>query len=1250
METDLFGMIPRGVLPRSVDEPELRVEDDPASLIAPIFEVFIEGEWVDLSCYLRGVSLQRGTTNATGPIEASVVEVELDNADGLLAPWSQVTPWTTEPTRVFRPNLPVRISITSESDAALDAFASNPIVIVSTAGSPTPADGKPGDLFIDSAERLWGPKLDLDEPEPIDYGEYQFVSDVDETGLGRIFYDPSAPLLDPQLVLSFVDRFGFDREELITETLADDGDVLELTALIPSPTPVQLGRWTYGTDEFLDNGETYWDEDDEVLSLHHLDADFLSVASTAIREGDLITITTPALLTARSEVEPLAMSAFTEDFDSFADWTGAGGTWISRTGTTGRGLGSQVSGPTLTRAIGGAAEHATAVLGFAHKTTSMGNRAICVLMSDTAATSHLTLRVTSAGLLEVRRGTTSGTVLASSAAGAIVVSTWQYVELLATLNDTTGAVEVRVDGVTVCSASGVDTKNAGTKTVLDAVRLVGAGDVIYFDDLYLETGADAAFLGEQRFGTDTDVIHEPFDDLAAWTTSSGAPSIVAGRTGTAVRLDSTERIIHSLGGAANENVIVGFALFVPTSPAPTDTDLVRFHSGGLARESIRLSTTGVLSRVGLLATPVGTVPFGSWCYVEIRGLFAGTNATAFTIRVNDTVVATIENQNVSGWVIDAIELVGMGGSGALYDDLYIRSGGLADFEGDQALVDMFALTTNVVGSGSIARSPDAATYADGTVVTLTATPDDGWTFEGWSGDASGTTNPTTVTMDAAKTVTATFAEEPAGPWELSFIAESPIEQTTQFSVAARTGTVVEEGAPVVGQTYVVTNEGRQDGGGTVLVSVDTRTITPTIGFEARLFVVSGDMGDLLDGDVIRVRNLGQTVGGPAWGAASVYTFPAQPPPPEAFFVDSLPVDPTLYEPGTVVVLVDRPNRRYTPRSNYAGPWGPLVPLPGWITVPLGVPIWSADLAEGRWQLFEGLVDVWNDHDLSEGDRYIEGQASDHFKTLANAEVEELATAVGEGEFGGARIARLLQKVSWTRGAHLDVGDIAMAGIVFGRPILEEIQRTALTEGGKVFVDRFGDFYFADNATLASTTDEPDWTVSDGQSPYSLCASELHTSSDDLDIVNTVGIARQGGIAVWRYDEFSIERNLGRRTFRIFDLPHLHDTDSGTVADRLLDERSRAEYHLSGLVVSPVAEPFGWSFAAQVDLLDLVRATRVRSLQRLDDMARVVGIKHDFTPEGYLITLTLGPPLRVPTNRGYDVAQFDNSPIDTYSQL
>lgn len=79
----------------------------------------------------------------------------------------------------------------------------------------------------------------------------------------------------------------------------------------------------------------------------------------------------------------------------------------------------------------------------------------------------------------------------------------------------------------------------------------------------------------------------------------------------------------------------------------------------------------------------------------------------------------------------------------------------------------YTLTTNAV-NGTVAKNPNAATYNSGAVVQLTATANPGYTFTGWSGDATGNTNPLNVTMNANKNITALFTLVPAiGPGQVN---------------------------------------------------------------------------------------------------------------------------------------------------------------------------------------------------------------------------------------------------------------------------------------------------------------------------------------------------------------------------------------------------------------------------------------------------------------------------------------------------
>jgi len=70
----------------------------------------------------------------------------------------------------------------------------------------------------------------------------------------------------------------------------------------------------------------------------------------------------------------------------------------------------------------------------------------------------------------------------------------------------------------------------------------------------------------------------------------------------------------------------------------------------------------------------------------------------------------------------------------------------------------FSIRINIIGEGEVNKNPDRAFFNDGDAITLTANPDQGWSFIEWQGDLSGSENSKTVIIEESLNVTALFEE------------------------------------------------------------------------------------------------------------------------------------------------------------------------------------------------------------------------------------------------------------------------------------------------------------------------------------------------------------------------------------------------------------------------------------------------------------------------------------------------------------
>lgn len=156
-------------------------------------------------------------------------------------------------------------------------------------------------------------------------------------------------------------------------------------------------------------------------------------------------------------------------------------------------------------------------VGFACRVPSFGANTICQLI-DTS-TIQLSLSIDAIGRLVVSNG--SGTVLGTSAP-VINLNVWHYIEFQATINNTTGTYEVRVDMTNVLSGTGADTQNSANASA-NIVKLTSTQTGTHFADFYCNDATGSApnntFWGDTRIQP---LLPSGAGATTQWTPSAGS--------------------------------------------------------------------------------------------------------------------------------------------------------------------------------------------------------------------------------------------------------------------------------------------------------------------------------------------------------------------------------------------------------------------------------------------------------------------------------------------------------------------------------------------------------------------------------------------------------------------------------------------------------------------------------------------------------------------------------------------------------
>jgi hypothetical protein len=181
----------------------------------------------------------------------------------------------------------------------------------------------------------------------------------------------------------------------------------------------------------------------------------------------------------------------TELLEEFIERTDATVSAVGRNSTNGLRVPNQ-SNDFVIKAVSTAA---TKCIGFAYRCATLPSALAIAIFKDTS-TVHVDLRVTSGGKLRVTR---AGTQLGSDGTATLMTGQFYYIEFKATIHDSTGTIDVKVNGVSDISLTGQDTRNGGNASINQVVLgndQGGASVTINsdYDDFYV---ADD-FLGELR--------------------------------------------------------------------------------------------------------------------------------------------------------------------------------------------------------------------------------------------------------------------------------------------------------------------------------------------------------------------------------------------------------------------------------------------------------------------------------------------------------------------------------------------------------------------------------------------------------------------------------------------------------------------------------------------------------------------------------------------------------------------------------
>jgi hypothetical protein len=164
--------------------------------------------------------------------------------------------------------------------------------------------------------------------------------------------------------------------------------------------------------------------------------------------------------------------------------------------------------------------NATMILGVALYIEVIGNGNHQAIAFYDETTLGINIRIKTDGEIKLLRGST---LLATTSGLGLTTAAWYYIELKVLCNTTVGTYELKVDGITVLSATGANTQAGGHAyhTTFRLGQYDAQGGIERFDDIYCLDGSGSVnndFLGNKRVAT---IRPNEAGDSAQFTPSAG---------------------------------------------------------------------------------------------------------------------------------------------------------------------------------------------------------------------------------------------------------------------------------------------------------------------------------------------------------------------------------------------------------------------------------------------------------------------------------------------------------------------------------------------------------------------------------------------------------------------------------------------------------------------------------------------------------------------------------------------------------